>query len=185
MNFKHSYLFCRRSSRRSVANSSSINSCNTEDLLKGSPTKERIKIRVICPSARVLVFQTDVNKRLLELKNEILLELKDDMGSMPLFATDPRALGPRFRLLKADYQGSELNESLTLAQLDVVNNDTLVLVTKRNHLQTLMTQTRETRTPQEMEIEMATSNLPVRTSEIPMVDINEIFQQSNVSRYCI
>ena len=143
--------------------------------------KERIKIRVICPSARVLAFQTDVNKRLLELKNEILLELKDDMGSMPLFATDPRALGPRFRLLKADYQGSELNESLTLAQLEVVNNDTLVLVTKRNHLQTLMTQTRETRTPQEAEIEMATHNLPVRTSEIPMVDINEIFQQSNVS----
>lgn len=128
-----------------------------------------------------MAFQIDVNKRLSELKNEILLELKDDMGSMPLFASDPRSLGPRFRLLKADYQGSELNENITLAQLEIVNNDTLVLVAKRNHLQNLMNQTRETRTPPEVEIEMATRSLPVRTSEIPMVDINEIFQQSNVS----
>lgn len=140
-------------------------------------------MRIICPSARILVFQTDLNKRLLELKSEILLELKDDMGSMPVFATDPRTLGPRFRLLKADYQGSELNDNLTLAQLEIGNNDTLVLVAKRNHLQNLMTQTRETRTPPEAEIEMATRSLPVRTSEIPMVDINEIFQQSNVSYF--
>ncbi|XP_065367521.1 ubiquitin-associated domain-containing protein 1 [Calliphora vicina] len=170
-----------RSSRRSSAASSSIGSChNSEDVSKGPSPKERIKIRIVCPSARILAFQTDANKRLLELKSEVLLELKDDIGSMPLFATDPRSLGPRFRLLKADYQGSELNENLTLAQLEIVNNDTLVLVAKRNHLQNLMTQTRETRTPPEVEIEMATRSLPVRTSEIPMVDINEIFQQSNL-----
>ncbi|XP_023296938.2 ubiquitin-associated domain-containing protein 1 isoform X1 [Lucilia cuprina] len=170
-----------RSSRRSSAASSSVGSChNNDDILKGPSTKERIKVRIVCPSARILVFQTDINRRLLELKSEILLELKDDMGSMPLFATDPRSLGPKFRLLKADYQGSELNENLTLAQLEIGNNDTLVLVAKRNHLQNLMTQTRETRTPPEAEIEMATRSLPVRTSEIPMVDINEIFQQSNL-----
>ncbi|KAM7345216.1 kip1 ubiquitination-promoting complex subunit 2 [Cochliomyia hominivorax] len=170
-----------RSSRRSSAASSSIGSChNSDEVLKGPSTRERIKVRIICPSARILVFQTDLNKRLSELKSEILLELKDDMGSMPLYATDPRSLGPRFRLIKADYQGSELNDSLTLAQLEIVNNDTLVLVAKRNHLQNLMTQTRETRTPPEVEIEMATRSLPVRTSEIPMVDINEIFQQSNL-----
>lgn len=112
-----------------------------------------------------------------------MLELHDDLGSMPLFATETRSLGPRYRLLKADYQGSELNENLTLAQLDITNNDTLVLVNKRNHLQNIMTQTRETRPPQEVDIEMATRSLPLRTSDVPMVDINEIFQQSNVSKY--
>lgn len=128
-----------------------------------------------------MVFQTDNKRRLSDLKSEILLELKDDMASMPLFAADPRALAPRFRLIKADYQGFELNESLTLAQLEIVNNDTLVLVLKRNHLQNLITQTRDSRTAPEPEIEMATCNLAVHTSDIPMVDINEIFQQSNVS----
>lgn len=135
---------------------------------------------MICPSARVLAFQTDCHRRLVELKNEIILELSDDLASMPLFATDVRTLATKFRLLRADYQGSELNENQTLNQLGIGNNDSLVLMAKRTYLQQMMTQTRETRTPPELEIDIATRNLNVHTSDLPMVDINEIFQQSNV-----
>lgn len=116
-----------------------------------------------------------------ELKNEIILELSDDLASsMPIFATDIKSLVPRFRLLRGGYEGSELNENQTLEELRISHNDTLVLVAKRNHFQQMMI-TRETRSPPDIDIDIATRNLTVRTSDVPMVDINEIFQQSNVN----
>ncbi|XP_075165434.1 kip1 ubiquitination-promoting complex subunit 2 isoform X2 [Haematobia irritans] len=169
----------KKGSRRASSITNTL--VNDDDITRGaSSSKERIKVRVICPSARVLVFQTDRHKRLSELKNEILLETFDDLTSMPIFATDVKSLSSRFRLLKADYQGSELNENLTLDQVGIVNNDSIVLVAKRYHLQHLITQNRETRSPPDLDIDLATRNLSVRTSDVPMVDINEIFQQSNL-----
>lgn len=99
---------------------------------------------------------------------------------MPIFATDIKSLVPRFRLLRGGYEGSELNENQTLEELRISHNDTLVLVAKRNHFQQMMI-TRETRSPPDIDIDIATRNLTVRTSDVPMVDINEIFQQSNVN----
>lgn len=143
--------------------------------------KERIKVRIISPSTRILSFQTENSKKLLELKNEVILELSDDMASMPIFAPDSRVLGPRFRLIKADYEGSEMNEQQTLAQLNIHHNDILVLVFKRNGLQQMVTQTRETRPPVEADIETATRHITDRQNPLPLIDLNEIFQQSNVS----
>lgn len=142
--------------------------------------KERIKVRIISPSTRILSFQTENNKKLLELKNEVILELSDDMASMPIFAPDSRVLGPRFRLIKADYEGFEMNEQQTLAQLNINHNDILVLVFKRNGLQQIVTQARETRPPVETDIESATRHIPDRQNILPLIDLNEIFQQSNV-----
>ncbi|XP_073846874.1 kip1 ubiquitination-promoting complex subunit 2 isoform X2 [Musca autumnalis] len=178
-------LFVKKSSRRSSAASSSITNTlvNTESSFTRivSSPRERIKVRVICPSARVMIFQTDCHRRLLELKNEIILELSDDLlANMTLYATEPKSLAPKFRLLKADYQGFELNESQTLEQLGIGNNDTLALVAKRSNLQQLVNQTRETRSPSDKDIEMATKNLQIRSADVPLVDINEIFQQSNL-----
>lgn len=143
--------------------------------------KERIKVRIISPSTRILSFQTENNKKLLELKNEVILELSDDMASMPIFAPDSRVLGPRFRLVKADYEGYEMNEQQTLAQLNIRHNDILVLVFKRNGLQQMVTQTRETRPPLEADIENATRHVVDVQNPLPLIDLNEIFQQSNVS----
>ncbi|XP_019892782.2 ubiquitin-associated domain-containing protein 1 isoform X2 [Musca domestica] len=177
-------LFAKKSSRRSSAASSSITNTlvNTESYARGcSSPRERIKVRVICPSARLMIFQTDGNRRLLELKNEIILELADDLlTNMPMYASEPKSLATKFRLLKADYQGSELNEGHSLEQLGIGNNDTLVLVAKRGNIQQLVNQTRETRSPSDKDIELATVNLPVRSADVPLVDINEIFQQSNL-----
>ncbi|XP_005184902.2 ubiquitin-associated domain-containing protein 1 isoform X1 [Musca domestica] len=174
----------KKSSRRSSAASSSITNTlvNTESYARGcSSPRERIKVRVICPSARLMIFQTDGNRRLLELKNEIILELADDLlTNMPMYASEPKSLATKFRLLKADYQGSELNEGHSLEQLGIGNNDTLVLVAKRGNIQQLVNQTRETRSPSDKDIELATVNLPVRSADVPLVDINEIFQQSNL-----
>uniref|UniRef100_A0A1I8PEI9 UBA domain-containing protein n=1 Tax=Stomoxys calcitrans TaxID=35570 RepID=A0A1I8PEI9_STOCA len=175
----------KNSRRASAASSSNTNTTlvNVDDMTRCSPSTSReyrIKVRVICPSARVLVFQTDRHRRLAELKNEVLLELSDDLATMQMFAIDAKSLSSKYRLLKADYQGSELNESQTLDQVGIANNDSIVLVLKRKHLQHLITQTRETRSPPDLDIDLATRNLPVRTSDVPMVDINEIFQQSNL-----
>lgn len=179
-------LFYRKTSRPSSATSSNITDGNhPQQSAEGRTNRERIKIRVICPSARVLVFQIDCSKKLSELKTEVVLELSDDINSLPFFAADIRSLIPRFRLAKADYEGVELNEQQTIAQLQIQNNDVLVLLFKRNSLQQVMTQMREARGPGELDIENATNNQPWRHDDLPMVDLNEIFQQSNVSKVFI
>ncbi|KAI9583674.1 ubiquitin-associated domain-containing protein 1 [Glossina fuscipes] len=169
-----------KNARRSSASSNLDAAVSSEEIVRGPAVKEPIKVRIICPSARVLAFQTETTKRLMDLKNEVILELADDLASIPLFAPDVRTLGPRFRLVKADYQGVELSEQQTLSQLNITNNELLVLVFKHNNLQQIITQTRETRSAPDVEIEAATRSVPARQGDLPMVDLNEIFQQSNL-----
>jgi len=142
---------------------------------------ESIMVRVICPSSRVLVFKTDVNKRLNELKSEVILELSDDPESIQLFAPDVRHLNPRYRLYRAEYFGGELNEGDTLAQLKVRNNETFILSPRRNTLPQTVSRIREVPGPNEQLVESATRYVPVNCNQLPTIDINEIFQQSNVS----
>ncbi|XP_017051301.1 ubiquitin-associated domain-containing protein 1 isoform X2 [Drosophila ficusphila] len=141
---------------------------------------ESIIVRVICPSSRVLVFKTDVNKRLNELKSEVILELSDDPDSIQLFAPDVRHLNPRYRLYRAEYFGGELNETDTLAQLKVRNNETFILSPRRNTLLQTVTRIREVPGPNEQLVESATRYVPVNSNQLPTIDINEIFQQSNI-----
>ncbi|EDW32600.1 GL10356 [Drosophila persimilis] len=96
-----------------------------EDSLKAT---DSITVRVICPSSRVLVFKTNVNKRLNDLKSEVILELSDDPDSIQLFAPDVRHLNPRYRLYRAEYYGAELNEAETLAQLQIQYDVRKVLI---------------------------------------------------------
>lgn len=142
---------------------------------------ESIMVRVICPSSRVLIFKTDVNKRLNELKSEVILELSDDPDSIQLFAPDVRHLNPRYRLYRAEYFGGELNESDTLAALSVRNNETFILSPRRNTLPQTVSRIREVPGPNEQLVESATRYVPINTNPLPTIDINEIFQQSNVS----
>jgi len=116
---------------------------------------ETITVRVICPSSRVLVFKTDMNKRLNDLKSEVILELSDDPESIQLFAPDVRHLNPRYRLYRAEYFGNELNESQTLAQLRVRHNETFILSPRRNTLPQTVTRTREVPGPNDALLESA------------------------------
>ncbi|XP_017093955.2 ubiquitin-associated domain-containing protein 1 isoform X1 [Drosophila bipectinata] len=141
---------------------------------------ESIMVRVICPSSRVLIFKTDVNKRLNELKSEVILELSDDPDSIQLFAPDVRHLNPRYRLYRAEYSGGELNESDTLATLKIRNNETFILSPRRNTLPQTVSRIREVPGPNEQLVESATRYVPVSTNPLPTIDINEIFQQSNI-----
>ncbi|XP_017073264.1 ubiquitin-associated domain-containing protein 1 isoform X2 [Drosophila eugracilis] len=156
---------------------SSVTAGEAEDANKPG---ESIMVRVICPSSRVLVFKTDVNKRLNELKSEVILELSDDPDSIQLFAPDVRHLNPRYRLYRAEYFGGELNESDTLAQLRVRNNETFILSPRRNTLPQTVSRIREVPGPNEQLVESATRYVPVNGSQLPTIDINEIFQQSNI-----
>lgn len=133
----------------------------------------------------MLVFKTDINKRLNDLKSEVILELSDDPDSIQLFAPDVRHLNPRYRLYRAEYFGSELNESNTLAQLGVRHNDTFILSPRRNTLPSTLTRTREVPGPNDALMESATRFVPNNTDALPVIDINEIFQQSNVSCCCL
>ncbi|XP_037928206.1 ubiquitin-associated domain-containing protein 1-like [Teleopsis dalmanni] len=175
-------LFSKRHSRRSTSSSSAHNSPhNVNERLSDSPrTKERIRIRVICPSARILVYQSDTNKHLIELKNEIILELSDDMASVSLFSTDLRLVAPRYRLFRAEFEGVELDENRTLKQLNIKTNETLVLVIKRHFLANNMPNSKDMTPPRIYEVDMATRNLPSHVTNLPMIDVNEIFQQANL-----
>ncbi|KAH8270852.1 hypothetical protein KR018_007196 [Drosophila ironensis] len=141
---------------------------------------ESIMVRVICPSSRVLIFKTDVNKRLNELKSEVILELSDDPDSIQLFAPDVRHLNPRYRLYRAEYYGGELVETDTLAQLSVRNNETFILSPRRNTLPQTVSRIREVPGPNEQLVESATRYVPCNSSRLQTIDINEIFQQSNI-----
>ncbi|KAH8298554.1 hypothetical protein KR044_011022 [Drosophila immigrans] len=145
-----------------------------------SKAGETITVRVICPSSRVLIFKTDINKRLIDLKSEVILELSDDPDSIQLFAPDVRHLNPRYRLYRAEYFGSELNESQTLAQLRVRHNETFILSPRRNTLPQTVTRTREVPGPNDALLESATRFVHNNTNSLPIIDINEIFQQSNI-----
>ncbi|XP_054739571.1 ubiquitin-associated domain-containing protein 1 isoform X1 [Anastrepha obliqua] len=170
-----------RGSRRSsgLSGTDSATAGSTDNIDRNTP-KQIIRVRVVCPSARILIFETDVSKRITELKNEVMLELSDDPAAMPLFAPDVRQLGPRYRIMRAEYQGAELNETMTLAQLKIEDNSMLLLVPRRQNLQQMTAVTREIQPPREMEINAATRNILPHTIDMPMVDINEIFQQSNL-----
>lgn len=96
-----------------------------------------------------------------------------------------RHLNPRYRLYRAEYFGSELNESNTLAQLGVRHNDTFILSPRRNTLPSTLTRTREVPGPNDALMESATRFVPNNTDALPVIDINEIFQQSNVSCCCL
>ncbi|XP_053963937.1 ubiquitin-associated domain-containing protein 1 isoform X2 [Anastrepha ludens] len=174
-------LFSKRGSRRSsgLSGTDSATAGSTDNIDRNTP-KQIIRVRVVCPSARILIFETDVSKRITELKNEVMLELSDDPAAMPLFAPDVRQLGPRYRIMRAEYQGTELNETMTLAQLKIEDNSMLLLVPRRQNLQQMTAVTREIQPPREMEINAATRNILPHTIDMPMVDINEIFQQSNL-----
>ncbi|XP_030380767.1 ubiquitin-associated domain-containing protein 1 [Scaptodrosophila lebanonensis] len=167
-------LFLRKNAARLASAPST--GADVETLKPG----ESITVRVICPSSRVLIFRTDVNKRLSDLKSEVILELSDDPESIQLFAPDVRHLNPRYRLFRAEYFGSELNESDTLAQLQVLNNETFILAPRRNTLTQTAARTREVPGPNEALLESATRYVPNNTSLLPVIDINEIFQQSNI-----
>ncbi|XP_017051300.1 ubiquitin-associated domain-containing protein 1 isoform X1 [Drosophila ficusphila] len=167
-------LFLKKSSQ---SNRQSNLSAEADDANKPG---ESIIVRVICPSSRVLVFKTDVNKRLNELKSEVILELSDDPDSIQLFAPDVRHLNPRYRLYRAEYFGGELNETDTLAQLKVRNNETFILSPRRNTLLQTVTRIREVPGPNEQLVESATRYVPVNSNQLPTIDINEIFQQSNI-----
>lgn len=155
-------------------------------IAESSPERvgESITVRVICPSSRVLVFKTDINKRLTDLKSEVILELSDDPDSIQLFAPDVRHLNPRYRLYRAEYFGSEPNDLSTLAQLGVRHNDTFILSPRRTTLPSTLTRTREVPGPNDALMETATRFVPNNMDTLPIIDINEIFQQSNVSCYC-
>ncbi|CAD7011892.1 ubiquitin-associated domain-containing protein 1 isoform X1 [Ceratitis capitata] len=170
-----------RGSRRSsaISSSDSATAGSSDNIIRDGP-KQNIKVRVICPSARVLIFQTDVNKRIAELKNEVMLELSDDQTAIPLFAPDVRQLGPRYRMMRAEFQGAELNETMTLEQLKIEDNAMLLLVPRRQNLQQMTAMTRDIQPPRELEINAATRNVLSQAVDMPMVDINEIFQQSNL-----
>ncbi|XP_017123607.1 ubiquitin-associated domain-containing protein 1 [Drosophila elegans] len=169
-------LFLRKSGHSNRPNNTT-SSGEAEDATKPG---ESIMVRVICPSSRVLVFKTDVNKRLNELKSEVILELSDDPESIQLFAPDVRHLNPRYRLYRAEYFGGELNETDTLAQLKVRNNETFILSPRRNTLPQTVSRIREVPGPNEQLVESATRYLPMNCSQLPTIDINEIFQQSNI-----
>ncbi|XP_062128750.1 ubiquitin-associated domain-containing protein 1 [Drosophila sulfurigaster albostrigata] len=168
-------LFLRKTQTRLTSASSTI--VADPDASKAGET---ITVRVICPSSRVLIFKTDINKRLNDLKSEVILELSDDPDSIQLFAPDVRHLNPRYRLYRAEYFGSELNESQTLAQLCVRNNETFILSPRRNTLPQTVTRTREVPGPNDALLESATRFVQNNTNSLPIIDINEIFQQSNI-----
>lgn len=107
--------------------------------------------------------------------------MSDDPESIQLFAPDVRHLNPRYRLFRAEYFGSELNENYTLAQLGVRHNETFILSPRRNMLPSVVTHTREVPGPNDALIESATRFVQNNTDTLPIIDINEIFQQSNVS----
>ncbi|XP_067628098.1 ubiquitin-associated domain-containing protein 1 isoform X2 [Eurosta solidaginis] len=174
-------LFSKRGSRRSsgISSTDSATAVSSENIERDGP-KQTIKVRIICPNARVLIFQTDINKRITELKNEVMLELSDDSAALPLFAPDVRQLGPRYRIMRAEYQGAELNETMTLAQLKIEDNSMLLLVPRRQNLQQMTVVARDIQPPREIEIDFATRNVMTHTVDMPLVDINEIFQQSNL-----
>lgn len=111
----------------------------------------------------------------------MILELSDDPDSIQLFAPDVRHLNPRYRLYRAEYFGGELNEGDTLAQLKVRNNETFILSPRRNTLPQTVSRIREVPGPNEQLVESATRYVPVNCNQLPTIDINEIFQQSNVS----
>ncbi|XP_032596768.1 ubiquitin-associated domain-containing protein 1 [Drosophila grimshawi] len=169
-------LFLRKNNARLSTASATIVS-DPDALVK---IGETITVRVICPSSRVLIFKTDMNKRLNDLKSEVILELSDDPDSIQLFAPDVRHLNPRYRLYRAEYFGSELNESQTLAQLHVRHNETFILSPKRNTLSQAVTRTREVPGPNDALVDSATRFVPNNTCTLPIIDINEIFQQSNI-----
>ncbi|KMY95172.1 ubiquitin-associated domain-containing protein 1 [Drosophila simulans] len=168
-------LFLRKSAHTNRPGSST--SGEADD---ASRPGESILVRVICPSSRVLIFKTDVNKRLNELKSEVILELSDDPDSIQLFAPDVRHLNPRYRLYRAEYFGGELNEGDTLAQLKVRNNETFILSPRRNTLPQTVSRIREVPGPNEQLVESATRYVPINCNQLPTIDINEIFQQSNI-----
>lgn len=170
------FSFYRKNHARLASASSAI--ADDQDVGKAGAT---ITVRVICPSSRVLIFKTDINKRLNDLKSEVILELSDDPESIQLFAPDVRHLNPRYRLYKAEYWGGELNETQTLAQLHVRDNETFILSPRRNTLPQTVTRTREVPGPNEALLESATRFVHSNTNALPIIDINEIFQQSNVS----
>ncbi|XP_068145116.1 ubiquitin-associated domain-containing protein 1-like [Drosophila tropicalis] len=165
---------CHSSRLTSASAASGVESDQVEKL------GESITVRVICPSSRVLIFKTDVNKRLNDLKSEVILELSDDPDSIQLFAPDVRHLNPRYRLYRAEYVGGELNESETLAQLKVRHNETFILSARRNTLPQTVSRTREVPGPNEQLVESATRFVACNSSALPTIDINEIFQQSNI-----
>ncbi|XP_034479176.1 ubiquitin-associated domain-containing protein 1 [Drosophila innubila] len=168
-------LFLRKNHTRLATTSSTV--VAEPDVAK---VGETITVRVICPSSRVLVFKTDMNKRLNDLKSEVILELSDDPESIQLFAPDVRHLNPRYRLYRAEYFGNELNESQTLAQLRVRHNETFILSPRRNTLPQTVTRTREVPGPNDALLESATRFVHNNTNMLPIIDINEIFQQSNI-----
>ncbi|XP_033148910.1 ubiquitin-associated domain-containing protein 1 isoform X1 [Drosophila busckii] len=169
-------LFLRKTHARLTSASSTVVT-DTETVPK---SVETTTVRVICPSSRVLIFKTDMNKRLNDLKSEVILELSDDPESIQLFAPDVRHLNPRYRLFRAEYFGGELNEQLTLAQLHVRPNETFILSPRRNTLPQTTTRIREVPGPNDALIESATRFVPNSASTLPVIDINEIFQQSNI-----
>ncbi|EDW10425.2 ubiquitin-associated domain-containing protein 1 [Drosophila mojavensis] len=168
-------LFLRKNHARLASASTSV--VDDPDVGKAGAT---ITVRVICPSSRVLIFKTDINKRLNDLKSEVILELSDDPESIQLFAPDVRHLSPRYRLFKAEYCGGELNEAQTLAQLHVRDNETFILSPRRNTLPQTVTRTREVPGPNDALLESATRFVHANTNSLPIIDINEIFQQSNI-----
>ncbi|XP_022230271.1 ubiquitin-associated domain-containing protein 1 [Drosophila obscura] len=170
-------LFLRKTCHSSRVDSTGSTGVDEEDSLKAGDT---IAVRVICPSSRVLVFKTNVNKRLNDLKSEVILELSDDPDSIQLFAPDVRHLNPRYRLYRAEYFGGELNEAETLAQLQVRHNETFILSARRSTLTQTVSRIREVPGPNEQLLESATRYVPTNANSLPTIDINEIFQQSNI-----
>ncbi|XP_034652468.1 ubiquitin-associated domain-containing protein 1 [Drosophila subobscura] len=170
-------LFLRKTCHSSRVDSAGSTGVDGEDPLK---VGDSITVRVICPSSRVLVFKTNVNKRLNDLKSEVILELSDDPDSIQLFAPDVRHLNPRYRLYRAEYFGGELNEAETLAQLQVRNNETFILSARRSTLTQTVSRIREVPGPNEQLLESATRYVQTNANSLPTIDINEIFQQSNI-----
>ncbi|XP_017148504.1 ubiquitin-associated domain-containing protein 1 [Drosophila miranda] len=170
-------LFLRKTCQSGRVDPEGSTGVEGEDSLKATAS---ITVRVICPSSRILVFKTNVNKRLNDLKSEVILELSDDPESIQLFAPDVRHLNPRYRLYRAEYYGAELNEAETLAQLQVRQNETFILSARRSTLAQTVSRIREVPGPNEQLLESATRYVPTNACSLPTIDINEIFQQSNI-----
>ncbi|XP_055384623.1 ubiquitin-associated domain-containing protein 1 isoform X2 [Condylostylus longicornis] len=158
-----------------LKNPSNINQRRSKDL----DLKEKIRIRVLIQNGRSIFIDAFTSKKLLELKNEILIELSSDSCALPLYATDIKQLTSRYRLTRPDSAGihqTDMQEDKTLAQLGIQNNETLVLSVKRTNIQRSVDQYQA---PRVEEIEQATRNIPHPTREFRRVDINELVAQSD------
>ncbi|XP_055857212.1 ubiquitin-associated domain-containing protein 1 isoform X2 [Episyrphus balteatus] len=147
--------------------------------IEDEPRPKKIRVRVICPNGRVLAFFIDPTKRLVDLKQEVLLELYEETGEFSFNVSDVWHVSTQYRMLRTEPTGLEIDEMASLERLNVVEQETFILQKRRFLTQNLLV-AKQIAPPTADEITNATKDIPISPNPLHPMDINEIFQQSDL-----